>query len=277
MQESRRRGWLELELLPLICLALGAAFSGCAPNTTPLNVAPSSGSTPPDDAATPGLAGTSAEKAAKNANTATGEGSASSTPAPAHADLAPASGAELPAGTLVLHVGDSFAAALGIPLGKHLKASGLRVALEFKTSSYIPGWAAGPELRQYVGKYNPDLVLITLGANEIEIPEPPQRVGAIRRIVATVGRRPCVWISPPLWKKDTGLIEVLRENVAPCRFLDSDSIVHDLPRAHDKIHPSTEGREIWAEAVLAWLRAERDIHGEKPWSLRPERSTKGQP
>jgi hypothetical protein len=282
MQESRRRGWLELELLPLICLALGAAFSGCAPNAARPNVAPSSGPTsPPDaasrDAATTALAGTSAEKTAKNANTATGEGSASSTPARAHADLAPASGAELPAGTLVLHVGDSFAAALGIPLGKHLKASGLRVALEFKTASYIPGWAAGPELRQYVGRYNPDLVLITLGANEIEIPEPPQRVGAIRRIVATVGPRPCVWISPPLWKKDTGLIEVLRQNVAPCRFLDSDSIVHDLPRAHDKIHPSTEGREIWADAVLTWLRAERDIHGEKPWSLRPERSAKGHP
>jgi lysophospholipase L1-like esterase len=178
--------------------------------------------------------------------------------------------AELPRGTLILHIGDSFAAALGIPLAKRLKAAGLRNILQFKTASYIPTWAFGKELEKYVANYNPDLVLITLGANEIEIPDPPQRAGAIRRLIRAVGNKPCVWISPPLWKPDTGLLGVIRQNAAPCRYLDSDAVVHDLPRGRDKIHPSTEGREIWADAVLAWLIASRDPSGASAWTLRPE-------
>lgn len=179
----------------------------------------------------------------------------------------------MPKGTLVLHVGDSFAGALGVPLAKRFKAAGLRNVVEFKTSSYIPTWAFGPELAKYVSNYNPDLVLITLGANEIEIPDPPQRVGAIKRLVAAVGGRPCVWISPPLWKQDTGLLAVIRANAAPCHYLDSDSIVHDLPRAPDKIHPSTVGREAWADAVFAWLGRAIDPQGSKPWTLRADGPT----
>ena len=173
----------------------------------------------------------------------------------------------------MLHVGDSFAAALGVPLAKRFKAAGLRNVVEFKTSSYIPTWAFGPELKKFVNNYNPDLVLITLGANEIEIPDPPQRVGAIKRIVATVGSRPCVWISPPLWKKDTGLMEVIRANAAPCHYLDSDALVPDLARGPDKIHPSTEGRERWADAVFSWLGKARDPAGTRPWALRADGPT----
>jgi lysophospholipase L1-like esterase len=188
----------------------------------------------------------------------------------------PTAVAELPRGTMVLHIGDSFAAALGIELGKRLKAAGLRTALEFKTASYIPNWSFDEDVPRFLGKYNPDLVLITLGANEIEIPNPEQRAGAIKHLVRVLGGRPCVWITPPLWKQDTGLMKVIRENVAPCRCLDSDTIVHDLPRAKDKIHPSTEGRATWADAVLAWLEREREPAGERPWSLKPAPSAPAQ-
>jgi lysophospholipase L1-like esterase len=66
---------------------------------------------------------------------------------------------------------------------------------------------------------------------------------------------------------------VIRANAAPCHYLDSDSIVHDLPRALDKIHPSTEGRELWADAVYAWLGKALDPHGERPWALRADGPT----
>jgi lysophospholipase L1-like esterase len=170
---------------------------------------------------------------------------------------------------MVLQIGDSFAAALGVELGKRLKAAGLRSALEYKTASYIPNWSFDGDVPKLVGKYNPDLVLITLGANEVEITNPEQRVGAIKHLVRVLGDRPCVWITPPLWKKDTGLMQVIAQNVAPCRCLDSDTVVHDLPRGKDKIHPSAEGRTLWADAVFAWLAREREPTGPKPWALKP--------
>lgn len=177
---------------------------------------------------------------------------------------------ELPKGTLVLHIGDSFAGALGVPLGKRLKAAGLRSVLEFQTSSYIPTWASGKELPAYVARYSPDLVIITLGANEFEIVNPEQRAGAVKRLVQKLEGRPCVWVSPPRWKPDTGVLGVIRDNAKPCRFLDSDTIVQNLERKSDRIHPSDTGREAWADAVLAWLTRERDGTPDRPWNLRAE-------
>jgi lysophospholipase L1-like esterase len=176
----------------------------------------------------------------------------------------------LPKGTLVLHFGDSFAASLGIPLGKRFKERGLRSALEMKTASFIPDWAFGKEVLRYVAKYNPDLVLITLGGNELEVVNPEQRAGAVKKLISHLGGRPCVWIAPPLWKQDTGLLQVIRDNVAPCRYADTNALIKDLPRGPDKIHPTPQGRELWADAMLDWLARERLTNGARPWALKPE-------
>ncbi|MEI9950700.1 MAG: SGNH/GDSL hydrolase family protein [Pseudomonadota bacterium] len=176
----------------------------------------------------------------------------------------------LPKGTRVLQIGDSFAAALGGELGKLFKEAGVRSTLEYKTASYIPNWSYEGDVPKFVANYQPDLVLITLGANEIEIPKPEERIKPIKHLVSTLGGRPCVWIAPPLWKPDTGLLKVIRENIAPCRYLDSNALVQDLPRARDKIHPSAEGRQIWAKIVFDWLAKERLGSAQQPWAFKPE-------
>ena len=70
-------------------------------------------------------------------------------------------------------------------------------------------------------------------------------------------------------KADTGFMKVISESVAPCRVIDSTSLVGDLPRKKDKIHPNEEGREVWAEAVFGWLSHELQASGERPWTLKP--------
>jgi len=258
MQKSRRRRGLELNLLSVVwlsaCAATPAANAPSAPNPEPA-------------AATP-----SAEPA--SASAANAESAKPSGAAPATAPLAaPEPSAEpLPKGTRVLQIGDSFAAALGGELSKLLKDAGLRSTLEYKTASYIPNWSYEGDVPKFVSSYRPDLVLITLGANEIEIPKPEERIKPIKHLVSTLGGRPCVWILPPLWKPDTGLLKVIRENVAPCRYLDSNELVHDLPRGRDKIHPSAEGRQIWAKIVFDWLAKERVGSPTQPWALKPEPS-----
>lgn len=177
---------------------------------------------------------------------------------------------ELPSDTTVLHIGDSFAGALGIDLNKLFRARGIRGVLKYEVPSYIPQWASGADLRKYLSKYKPDLVLITLGANEMEIVEPENRAPKIQKLVSRLGDIPCVWIAPALWGKDNGLMQVVRENVQPCRFLDTNTLVRHMPRAGDGIHPNMAARPDWAEFVLRWLAKERAIGGEKPWTLRPE-------
>ena len=271
MQKSRCWRGLEFNLLPVAGFLAGCAGqpAQATPPATAGNVPAAATSAPePAPSATPPA---SASAAATPLRTSDAEPPSSSKPV-----AAPATSAEpdalpaLPKGTLVLHIGDSFAAALGVELGKRLKAAGVRNALEYKTASYIPNWSFGGDIPKFISNYQPDLVLITLGANEIEIPKPEQRAGAIRHLVSELGGRPCVWIAPPLWKQDTGLLQVIRDNVLPCRYLDSNALVHDLPRGRDKIHPSAEGRGIWAEIVFQWLSKERAGSATQPWAMKPE-------
>ena len=257
MQKSRRWRWLQLNLLPL------AAACASAPLPSP---APAAATAADGTAA-------AASHAVKPAVASPADPQEISAPSPLPvASVSPfesaPSLADLPAGTKVLQVGDSFAAALGVELGKLLKHSGLRTSLETKTPSYIGDWAFGPMLRKAIADYNPDLVLITLGANEVEIPVPAQRVGPVQRLVKSLGGRPCVWILPPLWKPDTGVMQVIKDNASPCRVLDSSILVPALPRGPDHIHPSSEGRVKWAAAVFDWLKKTREPEGPRPWSLR---------
>lgn len=177
--------------------------------------------------------------------------------------------AELPRGTTILHIGDSFAGALGIDLNRELKERGVRGILKYQTATYIPTWASTKDLDKYLWQFHPDLVLITLGANELEIPDPHDRIRTIQRLVKRLGGRPCVWVGPPLWEgARPALLETIRESCAPCAFLDSTSLVPNLERNRDGIHPSMEARKIWAKAVLAWLTEHRAGTSETPWQVR---------
>jgi hypothetical protein len=261
MQKPRRWRWLQLHLLPL------ATACAAAPPPSPASKA----ATAPASADAPSANAPLASSAARAPAASPAEPQEAFPTSRPPVDSAPAPSpalAELPAGTKVLQIGDSFAAALGVELGKLLKHSGLRTSLETKTPSYIGDWAFGPVLRKAIADYNPDLVLITLGANEVEIPVPAQRVGPIQRLVKSLGDRPCVWILPPLWKPDTGVMQVIKDNASPCQVLDSSVLVPSLPRGPDRIHPSSEGRVQWAAAVFDWLKNKREPEGPRPWSLR---------
>ena len=180
----------------------------------------------------------------------------------------PAPGPELPQGTTVLHIGDSFAGALGIELNKVLEQAGVRSLLRFETSTYIPTWAHDKKLPEYLAQYKPDLVLVSLGANELQNPEPEKRIPLIRRIVERLGDRACVWVAPALWDgANPRLLEVIRGNVAPCVYLDTNAFVRHLPRARDKIHPSMEARPDYAKVIARWLAYHRKPTSDAVWSL----------
>ena len=267
MQESRRRSRVELVLLPLsaVCLStlacgrwLGAAEPTSraraehADASTAVMVAPADATPGPRNGQGPSLR--SIDKS-RHAPLMTADAPTSDLPA-------------LPEGTTVLHVGDSFAGALGIPLNKRLKEAGVRGVLKYRTASFIVDWAHQPALDTYLSQYHPDLVLITLGANELEIEEPERRIPAIRKIVDKVGDRPCVWVGVPLWSEEhNGLMDIVRDNAAPCRFMDSAALFPDMPRAHDRIHPTMQAREDWAARVLTWLARQRRPTDNQAWEL----------
>lgn len=176
----------------------------------------------------------------------------------------------LPAGRTVLQIGDSFAGALGLELNQELAHRNVRGIVKYETATYIPTWASGPRLDAYLSAYKPDLVLITLGGNDLEVADPQSRSRSIRRLVSRLHGRPCVWVGIPLWDKaPRALLHVIEQHSAPCLFLDSNELVPDLGRARDGIHPSMVARQRWARAVVEWLEQRTDATVQDHWAWLP--------
>jgi acyl-CoA thioesterase-1 len=156
---------------------------------------------------------------------------------------------------IVLHTGDSTVG------GGHGLARALKKRFEAEGSRYVSDTVNAASLlsAEFVGhigasvdRHRPDLVLVNLGTNEVFVPAPKSLVSRIRAIVHRIGRRDCIWIGPPTWKGDKGLVDVLRDNAAPCRFFDSSNL--GLERLKDGIHPTDKGGEQWAEQFWAFFR-----------------------
>lgn len=260
---------MELDLLSLSPIVASLLVSACAaapaePRSTPIRSAghePSSivreATPPPEPAAVSDAGPVAAEPVAAQ-------------PPAAEPPPAPSEPPPIPEGTTVLHIGDSMAGALGVALNDELKQRKVKGMLRFKAATYIPGWAWGKELPLYLAQVKPDLVLITLGTNEVKMPDPTMRAPTIRKLVGLLGGRPCVWIAPPVWAPEKGLYQVIRDNIAPCRYMDTERVYPDMPRLGDKIHPSINARKEWAKRVVNWLARERQPTTEAPWALRPE-------
>jgi hypothetical protein len=198
--------------------------------------------------------------------------------APPHTEpdaKAPAANKEplpLPEGTKVLHIGDSFAGALGRPLGTLFEGAGMRSVLKHTDSSYLTDWAWDGKLQEYIWKYNPDLIMVTLGGNELEIVKPELRERTVKKIISTIGDRPCVWVAIPLWEgPKNGLLDVIAKHAAPCVYMDTNKLIDvaKMPRIRDGIHPTTEARADWAKFVARWLRKHRSPQEGRPWNLKP--------
>jgi lysophospholipase L1-like esterase len=251
-----------------IVVLLAAAPVACAPAVAP------PASSPVAPAPTVAAASTVAAAPSVVATVAPAEAASAPPAGVAPADAGPAP-PPIPKGTAVLHVGDSFAlAGFAQALRPHMKALGVRYEVRSEQSSFTTTWSA--KMDRLVADTQPDLVIITLGANEVQNVDPAAHAPAVRRIVASIGDRPCVWISAPSWRKDTGINDVIRENSAPCRFFDSDKLVtQPIERQADHIHPNEQGGAVWAEAFWAWLGSQRvpapdgDKGKPRPWRLRP--------
>jgi hypothetical protein len=176
---------------------------------------------------------------------------------PGDAGLVPAARARR-----VLHVGDSMVPLVGNYLRPLFRRSGARYHIVALESSSTLSWDGERRLQELMYEQGPDLVLISLGSNELFDPKPERRAGAIRRLVADLRGRPCLWIGPPAWKQDLGFLAVLKANLGHCRYFDSKAL--KLPRMPDGRHPSWTGGWHWANAVWKVLGGDGDVPSGNP-------------
>ncbi len=180
-------------------------------------------------------------------------------------------------GTWVLHIGDSFVdASFSQNIEPRIRASGAKYVVDSRTSTYTTTWAYDAQLDTWLSR-RPTLVIVTLGANEVDIPAPEVHAGAVERIARRIRQAgaSCVWTTPPLWRGDTGVVRVIHDHCAPCAFFDSDAALDGglvaSERQPDRIHPNSRGGRRWAEAFSEWLDEHRDVSRPGWWVLPFER------
>lgn len=151
----------------------------------------------------------------------------------------------------MLHTGDSMVGSHGgltRALRRRFEGIGAEFVSDHKTSASITTFARSPHLDQLLGAHDPDLVVLTLGANDARAPRPEVFAPAVAQVVAKLAGRACVWIGPPLGTP-RGISRVIRENAGHCAFFDSSELV--IRRGPDGVHPTDRGGAEWADAFWA--------------------------
>lgn len=151
----------------------------------------------------------------------------------------------------VLHTGDSMVGGgLCKALQPRFEAEGAKFYRDVWESGRIFQFAASARIPKLLQKIDPDLVILTLGSNDVWLNEPEQIAKGAEKIAKIVseGGRECWWLAPPIWKPYfKGIVDLLREHTAPCAFFDASDL--EMQRRPDGIHPTDKGGETWADGV----------------------------
>ena len=137
----------------------------------------------------------------------------------------------------ILFIGDSMLEGLAPRLAKYCDKNGHTLVEVIWYSSSSKVWGESGRLAELIAKYKPNYIFICLGANELYVPEIKRaRRHFVKKILAEIGDIPYVWIGPPNWDEDTGINDLIEQEVDDgCFYLSA----HDhFERSRDGAHPT---------------------------------------
>lgn len=147
--------------------------------------------------------------------------------------------------------GDSMLEWLSRRLCDYTMESGYELTSIIWYSSSTQLWAETDTLQFFLDRVRPDYVLLCLGSNELFVRDLAKREKYISQIVQKIGNRPFCWISPPNWKPDSGINDLIIAQVGHGRYFDSRSL--ELERASDNVHPTRQAAAVWMDTIASWL------------------------
>lgn len=152
----------------------------------------------------------------------------------------------------ILFIGDSMLEGLAPRLAKYCDKNGHTLVEVIWYSSSTLCWGETARLTELINKYHPDYILVCLGANELYVPDIKKaRRPHLKKMLAEIGNIPYVWIGPPNWDKDTGINDLLAQEIDEgCFYLSA----HDhFDRSRDGAHPTRASAHQWMDRVIKWI------------------------
>ncbi|TAE18325.1 MAG: hypothetical protein EAZ95_04395 [Bacteroidetes bacterium] len=154
----------------------------------------------------------------------------------------------------ILFIGDSMAEGLRYPLQQYAQHNKHKLTVIAKTSASIISWVgkdSAGRLRETIRQLKPTYVLISLGSNDLFTKYLEEYEKYLENINKQLDSTKFVWICPPNWKEDFGLTDLIAQKVGEDRFFPSKLM--KIPRAGDKIHPTVQGYNQWADSLSHWI------------------------
>ena len=157
----------------------------------------------------------------------------------------------------VLQTGDSMVGGgLCRALQPRFAAEGTKFVRDVWESGSIEDFADSDRLPKLLARHDPDLVLLTMGANDVGGNVTDYLGKKIDKIVAMTqkkGPRDCIWLGPPKWRVNgKPVVEMIKAHIGPCTFFDATDI--EMQRKPDKVHPDEKGGDQWAVAFWHFFR-----------------------
>lgn len=152
----------------------------------------------------------------------------------------------------ILIIGDSMLEGLAPRLGAYCKASGdtLYAAIWYSSTSELYG--ESKLMSDYIAKYHPDYIFLSLGGNELFVSDVAEkRDKHVKSILAEIGDIPYLWIGPPNWKADTGINELISKNTPEGCYFRSEGM--EFERKRDGAHPTPESAAAWMDSIIRWM------------------------
>lgn len=154
----------------------------------------------------------------------------------------------------ILFIGDSMLEGLSPRLAAYCKENGHKLYTVIWYSSTSEIWGRCDTLTTFISRFNPDYVMLCLGANELFVRDiKTKRDKYVKHILEQIGDRPYLWIGPPNWKPDTGINELVADNVEEGCFFLSDGMT--FSRKSDGAHPTSASAREWMDSVVRWMPA----------------------
>lgn len=149
----------------------------------------------------------------------------------------------------ILLIGDSQLEAMRNPFYNYVTVNNHKlVATVLWYGSSSKQWANTDTLSYYIKKYQPTMVVLVLGLNELFVNDFDQRRNNLQKIKKQLTKAGLnhYWIGPAAWKKDLGITEIMQEEWGN-KFYPSHKLI--LGRAKDNRHPSNDAAWVWMKAV----------------------------
>lgn len=158
----------------------------------------------------------------------------------------------------ILFFGDSMLEGLSKRMCDYTMENGYDLTSVIWYSSSTKLWAETDTLQFFLNQIRPDYVVLCLGSNELFVRDLDKRDRYIATLVNKLSGYPFVWISPPNWKDDTGINQLIIKNVGIDRYFDSRHL--ELERSSDHAHPTRTAAALWMDTVAVWMSSPASRH-----------------